>query len=181
MSIIVRGEDTEYIVRAKELAIDYHAGQTYGRHPYTHHLEEVAQKMWEILQLDSMCFYSVDVALAGAWLHDALEDTKLTQSLLHYTCGPAVLKLVLSVTDCPGPNRQARKYNSYPRIRAGGPLSVALKLADRISNVKAGIVERNAGLHRMYQKEQPTFAGALYRFEDGLDSVWGELDGFLKD
>jgi guanosine-3',5'-bis(diphosphate) 3'-pyrophosphohydrolase len=39
------------------------------------------------------------VAIAAAWMHDAVEDTNLTAEEIEQVCGTAVAKLVLEVTD----------------------------------------------------------------------------------
>ncbi len=168
------------ITAARFLAEGAHSEQKYGAQPYVAHLQEVVKRMDKILTLPSMAFYSYTVALAGAWLHDSLEDTRITHAEIANVCGLRVATLVHSVTDAPGANRHERKVATYPKIRDGGPLPVALKLADRISNVLKGLRTRDEAMQRMYAKEHKDFAGALYRYSDGLDSVWVELDGYIK-
>lgn len=165
--------------RASVLANAVHKGQRYGDLPYYVHCQRVAQRMADTLNLDSMMFYSSDLAVAAAWLHDSVEDTALTVADIAEIIDRRVAALVAAVTDAPGADRVARKAATYPKIRAAGPLAVALKLADRIENVLSSS-KSEAGLYRMYAKEQKAFAAALYRHADGLDAVWDELDAGLK-
>lgn len=166
---------------ARSLAQEAHKGQKYGEVPYIDHCGEVALLMGEILSWESMEFYSREIGVAAGWLHDTVEDTWLTVEAIERALGRPVARLVGAVTDAPGANRYERKKNTYPKIRATGPMAVALKLADRIANVRFGLLTGDAGLTRMYRKEQPGFAGALYRPEDGLDRAWEKLDALLKE
>lgn len=169
---------------AESLARAAHRDQKYGLLPYHAHLSDVVAQMRVILALPSMSFFDHELAIAGAWLHDVLEDTKVTQEELCAAVGPRLTKLVQAVTDEPGANRRERKAKIYPKIRAAGPLAVALKLADRIANVSNCVLGSDDdgwshGLLRMYRSEQVTFFDALYRVEDGLDSGWHRLRTML--
>lgn len=166
------------VLAAESFAKDAHRDQKYGVHPYHVHLADVAREMEIVLGMPAFAFYDREVALCGAWLHDVLEDTEVTAPKLSAYFGPRVADLVLSVTDEAGKNRRERKERTYPKTRAAGPLAVALKLSDRLANVANALLSRSP-LLGMYGKEQPEFKTALYRPDDGLDSVWRRLDGLL--
>jgi len=167
-------------VVARGLAAAAHKGQKYGTLPYTRHCSDVVGLMDDILSYETMEFYSKEIGLAAGWLHDTVEDTWLTLDAIEHALGRPVARLVGAVTDAPGANRYERKKNTYPKIRATGPMAVALKLADRIANIEYGISTKDVALTRMYRKEQDSFAGALYRPDDGLDRAWARLDALLK-
>lgn len=170
----------DIINAARDLALKFHGDQMYGDQPVRAHLADVAQRMVQILRLPSMQFYSRTVAESAGWLHDSLEDTGLTYAAIIAACGEPTANLVYCVTDAPGINRHARKAATYPKTRAGGPLAIGLKLADRIGNVIKGLKTEDVAMQRMYTKEHQDFSAALYNTADGLDTVWAELDGLIK-
>lgn len=171
------------LLEAIVFARDAHGNQKYGDAPYWTHLESVARKLGDLLNRErGLMFFDHKIALSAAWLHDVLEDTATTQQAIRSEFGDAVAELVIAVTDEPGANRKERKSRTYPKIRTIGALAVALKLADRLANVResrAHLDEGGAGLLNMYRDEQKDFHRALYRFEDGLDGAWNELSKLL--
>ena len=166
------------IVEARRFAIKMHGAQRYGPHPYQYHLAMVAGVVTEFLaELDSVDVGHGDLT-AAAWLHDVLEDTDATVSMLHGTFGPTVTALVVAVTDEPGENRHERHVKTYPKLRAAGTQAVGLKLCDRLANVRACRELGDSHLYEMYQKEQRRFVRALYS-PDELSGLWEELTFWL--
>lgn len=170
--------------RARKIAGDAHeaAGDRYGDHPYTAHLDEVRSIAFEFGVIDE------DIIVATL-LHDTIEDTELTKEDVREEFGERVAALVDAVSDPPGyPNRKTRKAAAYPRIRdvLG---ATTLKLADRIANVrscwrvaKSG-QKRSKSLIGMYKREYGGFRKALRLDDDHLDPIdramWDEMDRLL--
>lgn len=161
---------------AQSLALWAHAGQRYGDPPddvpYISHCADVVAVLRE---------HGIDdpAVLAAAWLHDALEDTVLPPDRIERQCGPRVLALVRAVTDSLGATRAERKMATLPRVRATGRDAVAVKLADRIANVRAGLASPSGGKVAMYRAEQPAFFRALHDSRDALAPLWSELRTLL--
>ncbi len=150
---------------ARALAEIVHAQQKYGNRPYLNHLADVVGVLGEY-------GFSDDSALmAAAWLHDAIEDTAATPVQIATLISPEVADLVWAVTDEPGDTRHARKLATYPKIR-NTPHSVALKLADRIANVRASSKSRPK--LDIYREEHLEFRRALWREGEFVD-MWAEL------
>jgi len=167
--------------RIENYATAMHAGQTYGDlGPYTLHLLAVADVATEFGFPEEIVF--------AAWLHDTLEDTDATLYDLHVKFGREIASLVYSVTDEEGKNRKARAEKTYPKIIMGGWKSIALKLSDRLANVRESTVS-NPGLLKMYKKEYVTFRFALNSQFDrttaphwavrAIEKMWQELDKLL--
>lgn len=147
------------------IAATEHAGQRYGKGPYTVHLELVVGVLREFGETrESM--------LAAGWLHDLLEDTEVRPADLTRIVGDEVTSLVKGVTNEGGRNRAERNAATYPKIRSN-PDFVRLKLADRIANVRFGGRELD-----MYRKEYPGFRAALWRDREWPE-MWAELDRLL--
>ncbi len=156
--------------KARELALNAHAGQVYGVFPYEEHLRAVVMVLLRFDVLE-------DSILAAAWLHDALEDTKLTCAEIATACGEEVAALVEAVTDEPGANRQERKIKTYLKIRSFGKPAVVLKVADRIANVGYCIGSKDRRL-KMYAREFPEFSTALY-VPGECEAMWNHLRGLV--
>lgn len=191
------GEAT--IQRAQDFAAQAHGDQKYGDKPYTVHLRDAAREMEVIIQTANPVYFPPshhNTLRCAVLLHDVLEDTDTHVDALRREFGATVADLVEAVTDEPGKNRKERKAKTYPKIRAAGPSAVAIKLADRIANVRAVLKEIAAGgaakpatgldgptskgsLLAMYRKEHSDFFSALHRTADGLEPAWEELRHLL--
>lgn len=161
------------IAKAEALAHQWHSNATYGV-ASLFYTEEHLRKVADLLSEKG---FQEEVVAAG-WLHDILEDTACSESEIEEACGSLVLALVKAVTDEPGANRKERKSATYPKIRAAGRLAVAVKLADRICNLRASTYGDR--WYRMYRKEQPAFQKALYSATDDIDSLWVVLHSILE-
>jgi len=155
----------------KKFAIEKHGDQKYGEHPYKHHLDMVYK--------ESLCHDLPPIISVASFLHDVLEDTDVTyEDLVKEFGSDKLASLVFCVTDEPGKNRKERKAATYPKLK-GNPNAIALKLCDRISNVRYCVESGNTDLLKMYKKEQPEFEAQL-RTSDVYPSLWEELDRLIK-
>ena len=158
------------LTTAYTLASYLHAGQRYGKGPFISHITDVHAII--------AALYPDDVELqAAAYLHDAVEDAPEgmdARQMIAVRCGAAVLDLVEAVTDEPGASRAERKAKTLPKTAAAGWRAVALKLADRVCNMRAA--GRAAA---MYRAELPAFRAALFEVTTDrpeLAPLWAELD-----
>lgn len=156
---------------AKIFATHYHVTlgrQTYACLPYTHHLQDVERTLREFGETRK-------TLLEAAWLHDVLEDTPAAFDEVLQVFGKEVADLVYAVTNEPGANRKERHKLTYPKIKAAGPDAIRLKLADRISNVRASLASESR-LLKMYVNEHYDFCVYLYYYRDDLKPMWDELE-----
>lgn len=168
---------TQLVKTATEMAAKAHAGQKYrvGNKILSYvegHLQAVAFEMNLIMNACPHLKKHAGVLKAACWLHDTLEDTTLTKEEIKEACGLEVLNLVIAVTDVRCGSREQRKQATYPRIRAAGELAVAVKLADRIANVRSA--EPGDRFFTMYRAEQTGFELGL-RSPGELTPVWMAL------
>jgi (p)ppGpp synthase/HD superfamily hydrolase len=162
---------------AQRMALNAHQGQRYGAFSYDYHLGEVVKTLLE----SGVTLHDPKTApiLVAAWLHDSLEDTNLDYELIRDRFGDEVAELVWRVTDEPGQNRKERKAATYLKTRQDEK-AIALKLADRIANVRAS-KQNNPKLFRMYAKEQPEFSQALRPWSNSQLALrlWENLDQYF--
>jgi guanosine-3',5'-bis(diphosphate) 3'-pyrophosphohydrolase len=125
------------VSEAADFAARRHSGQQRkgrGNESYLNHLAEVANLL-------SMATEGTDAELVAAgWLHDTVEDTQTTRQELARTFGERVAALVVEVTDdmtLPKRERRQKQIVDAPRKSPGAKL---IKIADKISNIRARIV-----------------------------------------
>ena len=161
------------INKAKLFALQAHRDQKYGEFPYSYHLEKVSENLnkYRPGDLNESCF-------VAAWLHDTIEDTEITFQQLFDEFGRTVARIVFACTDEPGANRKERHERTYPKLMAAGRDAIAVKLADRISNVEHSL-HYNHGMFQMYQKEYPDFKKALH-LPGELKEMWATLDTLMQ-
>ncbi len=155
---------------ARRIAVQAHGDQRWGDHPYESHLSLVVRELREVWPHDTEL-------RAAAWLHDVIEDTSETASSLtsklvrdghDRETVERVVKLVGVVTKPRGMSRkQAIAAGYLTRIFEAGPKAIALKVADRLVNVRYA-----TGSHaKMYKGEKRTF---YIQLGHGLPRLPGE-------
>src|ERR1700721_623080 len=127
------------VSEAADLAAHRHSGMARkgrGDEPYINHLAEVANLL-------ALATEGADAELVAAgWLHDTIEDTPTRQQELAEKFGPRVAALVVEVTDdmtLPKDQRRHRQIADAPHKSPGAKL---IKIADKISNIRARILPR---------------------------------------
>jgi len=99
--------------------------------PYINHLIEVAE-----LIVSSSEVLDTNLVIAG-FLHDIVEDTAVTPQELEQRFGSDVTSLVMEVTDDKSLPREMRKAKQVENAHKQSPRAQTLKLADKISNLRA--------------------------------------------
>jgi guanosine-3',5'-bis(diphosphate) 3'-pyrophosphohydrolase len=157
--------------QARSFAVEAHADQKYGDHPYSYHLDAVAE-------------FAVpygEEAVVVAYLHDTAEDTETTIADIEARFGPRIAACVSLLTDESGTNRKERKARTYAKlagVRGPNELALLVKAADRLANVRACIKDRKNSLWQLYRSEHAMFRASAYRA--GLcEPLWTELDQLL--
>lgn len=124
------------VSEAAELAACRHNGMARkgrGNEPYINHLAEVANLL-------ATATDGADAELVAAgWLHDTVEDTDTTREELATKFSERVASLVVEVTDdmsLPKPQRRQKQIEDAPHK---SPDAKMIKIADKISNVRARI------------------------------------------
>ncbi len=125
------------ILAAANFAAKAHAGQKRkgaAGEPYIDHLIEVAE-------LVARSGYDSDVDLIMAcFLHDVVEDTSISQQEIARVFNDDVASLVMEATDDKTLPKQARKARQVQTAPHKSARAQALKLADKISNLRAILV-----------------------------------------
>lgn len=148
------------IASAASFAYDAHAQQKrlYTRLPYFTHVYDVAKRVAEVT--------SVSDAIAAAFLHDTIEDTKFTAADLTRVFGSDVTAIVVELTDVytdpAHGNRRTRKDLECKRLATVSSIAQTIKLADLIDNT-ASICIHDRDFAHVYLKEAAALLEVLTR------------------
>lgn len=153
----------EVFARAAHGAIDQR--RKYDGSEYVNHCAEVADILvnfaeWPVSQEQ----------IAAAWLHDTVEDTKITLDIIQDVFGHKVAVLVEALTDVSRPedgNRRLRKQKDLEHTAAGPVEAKSIKLADLISNSRS-IVEHDPDFARVYLHEKSLILDVCGDADPGL-------------
>lgn len=121
------------LIPALAYAADKHRHQRRkgsDRSPYINHLLDVLDLLWRVGEIRD------PVVLTAAVLHDAVEDTGASPDEIAALFGPAVRDLVMQVTDDKSLPKEERKRLQEEHAPHLSPGAQAIKLADKISNVR---------------------------------------------
>lgn len=127
----------DLILKVAKFAREAHGTQLrkYTNNPYIYHPARVASRM---MLLDNS---NIEMACA-AFLHDVLEDTKVTKQQLIDNFGNEIADLVDELTNkftkeqYPKLNRKERKEKELERIASISTNAKLIKMLDRIDNLK---------------------------------------------
>ena len=146
------------VSEAAELAARRHNGMARkgrGSEPYINHLAEVANLL-------SSATDGADAELVAAgWLHDTIEDTPTTQQELAEKFGQRVAALVVEVTDDMTLPKDQRRQRQIADASHKSPGAKLIKIADKISNIRARILPRPTQDERDDLFDYVAFAGKV--------------------
>jgi (p)ppGpp synthase/HD superfamily hydrolase len=139
-------EKARIFATAAHAAVDQR--RKYTNAPYIVHPAEVASIVKSVGGTPDM--------IAAAWLHDVVEDTKVTNEIITQEFGSIIAGLVGWLTDISKPeygNREFRKRMDREYIFNAPAEAQTVKLADLISNTKS-IMQYDPNFAVIYLKEK---------------------------
>ena len=168
-------DDLEIIRKAYEFSLKHHEGQTRASgEPFLTHPLEVALVLAE-MKLDS-------TAIAAGLLHDAIEDTPVTDDDVRREFGGQVLLLVEGVTKidkidlASREERQAENVRKMVLAMVNDIRVVLIKLADRLHNMRTLKHLPEERRQAVARETLEIYAPLAHRL--GMGKVRGELEDF---
>lgn len=143
-----------------------YTGEDYIQHPI-----EVANMIWR-----RGCNAEM---IAAAYLHDVVEDTQVSLSLIRGEFGKCIATLVEGLTDVSKPedgNRAVRKGIDRQHTAKQSPACKTIKLADLISNSKS-ILQHDREFAKVYLKEKKLLLEVL---KEGDAVLWEEANRIVE-
>jgi (p)ppGpp synthase/HD superfamily hydrolase len=178
--IKLNGVQQSFITGAEQFAIKAHedTNHFYDEYlPYSFHLRMVVKAAWDFIHLVSID--KIHNVIAACWLHDTIEDARLTYNDVKSQTNEQVAEIVRAVTNYSrGRNRDERMPDFvYDDIR-NTEFATFVKLADRIANVQYSKMT-GSSMFKKYSKEQEHFKSKL--FVDGqYIEMWEYLDNLFN-
>lgn len=163
------------IQAARDFAIKAHAdtNHLYDGKPYQIHLERVvafACSFGSILNEEDLI-----TAVAGAWVHDTIEDTRVTYNDVKAATSKEVAEIAFALTNEKGRTRKERANARYYEGIRANKVALYVKLCDRLANASYSF-ETGSRMLEVYQKERQDF-GSLFTSE--FTPMWERLDEIL--
>jgi len=146
--------------KAMIFAIEAHASvnHTYDNKPYSIHLIMVANVAREYIDvIPDQCR---DEVLSACWLHDTIEDCRLTYNDLKKEFGEEVAEIVYAVTNDKGKDRKERAGTKYYDGIRKTAWATFVKLCDRLANIQYS-ARTNSRMLDVYKQEQSDFIESL--------------------
>lgn len=165
------------VVTAMEYAVSCHAetNHTYDGQPYVIHLRMVlnfCEKYQSLLNPDEH-----DFALAGAFVHDVIEDCRQTYNDVKEACGIEVAEIAYALTNEKGKNRKERANSKYYEGIRNTPCAQFVKICDRLANATYS-KQMGSRMIEAYRKEMPNFKNELY--SEQYKEMFDELESILS-
>lgn len=157
-----RNEDfSEFDRKARKFAFKSHSStnHNYDGLPYRVHLRMVlqfAKKYINLIPEDKR-----EIVLAACYVHDAIEDCRLTYNDVKEVLGVEVADIVYALTNDKGKNRKQRAGENYYRGIRETEFATFVKLCDRFANLNYSTL-RGSRMSDMYKKEMPHFIKSIY-------------------
>lgn len=172
------------IDKARIFAMAAHAAvgqrRKYTNEHYFAHHSEVAQIVGEALLTSECTIVEYDNAICAAYLHDVVEDTKVSLNFIKLTFGKEIANLVDWLTDASRPqdgNRATRKAIDREHISKAPTLAKTIKLADLISNTKT-IVAHDSTFAKVYMAEKKLLLEVL---KEGDETLYAQASAIVED
>lgn len=149
----------ELIDACKIYAITCH-GQTnhfYDGKPYGFHLQMVVDMVLKFKYLAP----DLELCIAGAWVHDVIEDCRISYHQVKENCGLEVAEIAYALTNEKGRSRKERANGKYYEGIRSNKNAHFVKICDRLANIKYSI-ENKSSMENAYQKEDSEFRNYLY-------------------
>ena len=138
------------IEKARLFASNYHKGQSYGDGSYyDNHLEVVAEEVHKSLKIPTDVQAGTSF-IATAYLHDILEDTRCTKTVLSVFFSAEIVEAVVLLTK----ERGYDEKEYFSRIR-NNELARTVKLADMKCNLRASLDEGDKRRIAKYGRQLP--------------------------
>lgn len=188
------------IHQAREFAIKVHSGTNHMYDdylPYEYHLRHVMRVAGKFIGCLSDSGKPIEQSFieiigSACWLHDTIEDCRVTYSQIWYLITKAVdggincpeatqvAEIVRAVTnDQRGRNRAEKMTDECYQDILTVPGALFVKLCDRIANVEYSTMTDSSKLD-MYKKEYSFFCEKLRQSNNNLEPMWEHLDKLLK-
>jgi (p)ppGpp synthase/HD superfamily hydrolase len=163
------------IIRARNFAVNAHrsTNHLYDGQPYENHLEMVVNNAAKFMELITSNYSEV---IAACWLHDTVEDCRVTYNDIKKEFGYCVAELVFAVTNEKGRTRKDRANANFYKCLVSVPDAPYVKICDRLANIQYSSLTVSKMLSA-YRKEAEIFK--QYLWNPRLQPMFDEMEIIL--
>jgi (p)ppGpp synthase/HD superfamily hydrolase len=158
---------------AQTYAVSVHASTNhlYDNKPYSTHLKMVVDYAIKYLHLMPKSKHLI--TLQAAWLHDTIEDCRVTYNDLKNEFSQEVAEVVFALSNEKGRTRKERANDKYYLGIQTTPCATFVKICDRLANVKYSKITGSRMLE-VYKNEFEYFNNKLWsqRFTPMFDEMY---------
>jgi hypothetical protein len=156
-------------------------GQLYDGLPYTTHLNAVAG--WASLFAFLLHPSQAEVALAGAYVHDLIEDCRVNYSdVMQALNNIEVAEVAYLLATPKGRTRAERHCDAYYREMANSEIATFIKICDRLANVEYSLAKgKDNHMLALYCDEHAHFSNFLRLAYPAFEPMWERLDAMLAE
>lgn len=149
-----------------------------GQSPYSVHLALVVSYAYKYIR--KVPELHRDDVIHACWLHDTIEDARVTYNDVKEVAGETVANIVYAVTNEKGKTRTDRANDKYYQELRLEPFAVFVKMCDRLANAHYS-VDNNSRMRLEYLKENKHFIQSLFGnflyYEEMIDELTTLLSG----
>lgn len=149
----------------------------YDGNPYDIHL-------WQVVDIAKMFSHHIpegcrEIVFAACWLHDTIEDCRVTYNDVKQEFGEELAEIVYALTNEKGRTRKDRASAAYYQGIKETRWATFVKLCDRIANIKYSL-ENGSRMFEMYKKESADFKSHLSADPYEYRSMWNYMESILE-
>jgi len=154
------------VKEAQRYATEHHRGTNhlYDEKPYEFHLQMVYDTAMKFIHL--IPEEDRENVLAACWLHDVIEDCRLTYNDVLHAINKEVAELVYAVTNEKGKNRKERASDKFYADMHKVKHAVFVKACDRVANYEHS-KNTKSRMADMYEREMVSFVKQIYQHQYG--------------
>ncbi len=153
----------------------------YDGQPYSLHLQMVVNEAnkYKGLLVNLLSDVEIQAVMCACWLHDVIEDCRITYNDLKKEFGVEIAEIVFCLTNDKGRTRKERAGDNYYDQIASSNAARFVKICDRIAN--ATYSKENKGrMIDVYRKENDYFLSKLNHHNDPFQPMFNALNEILK-
>lgn len=141
-------------------AIEAHqnVNHLYDNKPYSVHLALTVSYAQKYIDLIPEPYQSI--VIDACWLHDTIEDTRMTYNDIRAVANPTVADIVYAVTNEKGKTRKDRANEKYYEGIKKCDFASFVKLCDRLANAKYS-ADTDSRMKQVYLTENESFINSL--------------------
>jgi (p)ppGpp synthase/HD superfamily hydrolase len=145
----------------------------YDGRPYKIHLKMVHKYAKRYISLlGNLPAYRIELILAACWMHDTIEDCRLTYNDVKAYCGFMIAEITFALSNEKGKTRKDRGNAKYYDDMKKVDYAPFIKICDRLANIEYS-KKHGSSMFEKYKSEHSEFCKKLYdqRFIPMFDAM----------